>query len=90
MHVALQGTVDVVVTDYQMPGVTGEGLVYAIRQDSRLRDMPIIVMTGSAPAEAEALCRKLSLAALLQKPFDTKTLVSALLAATGEKEPEQN
>ena len=90
MHVALQGKVDVVVTDFQMPGVTGERLVYAIRQDSRLRDMPIIMMTGSAPAEAEALCRKFSLVRLLQKPFDTNALVSAILATTGEKEREQN
>jgi CheY-like chemotaxis protein len=43
---------DVVVTDFRMPGLNGEELVRRIRESGGERDVGIVVVSGCAPDEA--------------------------------------
>ncbi len=38
--------VDLVITDWAMPGMNGGELIQGIKQDARFRDIPIVVLTG--------------------------------------------
>ena len=74
--------VDIVVTDYSMPGETGAWLLERVRE--RPRPIPVIALTGYADLYAEEL-RNASFARVLQKPVDpwrlSDTIAAVLRAA---------
>ncbi|MDG6103253.1 response regulator [Dactylosporangium aurantiacum] len=64
---------DVVVTDHQMPGLTGLAVVARLRQDPATAGIPVVVASGSVgPDEAAALLGDAD--RLLVKPFTTAQL----------------
>lgn len=68
-----------VISDVQMPGMTGLQLLHRMRD--RLAEFPIIVLTGHAdvPLAVEAL--KAGAADFIEKPFDAVKVLSAVNAA---------
>jgi CheY-like chemotaxis protein len=62
-----------IITDLLMPGTTGWDFMKHIRDDARLRSLPVIIVTGTEPGEAFALAD-----AVIQKPLDLETLVKAI------------
>jgi len=69
--------VDVVVTDYAMPGETGLWLLERVRE--RPRPVPVIVVTGYADFHAAELSRA-PFARVLRKPTDPWQLCAEVLA----------
>jgi CheY-like chemotaxis protein len=68
-------TIDLLITDQAMPGMTGSELVSKIRADKP--ELPVILATGYAelpPGEAEGIPR-------LAKPFRQQDLVEAIADA---------
>jgi CheY-like chemotaxis protein len=49
---------DVIITDYMMPELDGVGLLRAVRDDNRIRGLPVLLMS-SVPA-AEVPCHELA------------------------------
>jgi CheY-like chemotaxis protein len=84
----LGSTLDLLVTDLNMPGMTGEALIRAMR--TMWPSLPVIVVTGSAPpGGAEELQRQgggHGLLTLLHKPVSTAELLAALLQAASAPE----
>jgi CheY-like chemotaxis protein len=76
----LGAALDVLVTDLNMPGLTGEDLIRAPRAERP--GLPVVVVTGSPPpGGAEALrrhCGGHGPLALLGKPIDHAALAAAL------------
>ena len=66
------GRFDIVITDYVMPEVDGEGVLAHIRRSSR-RQMPIIGMSGTP-----WLLKGGAFDLVLAKPFPLKQLVEAV------------
>jgi len=76
--------VDVLVTDYAMPGLDGMELITQVRQMHA--DLPVLVVSGYA--EAERLERQASNIRVIRKPFRRVALVQevgALIAAAGDR-----
>lgn len=78
---------DLVVTDYQMPGLTGGELCERMRKDPRFSQTPVVLLTGSGIELNLAYLRdELSVAAVVSKPFSprelTETVQDCLAAAT--------
>ncbi|MDZ4685944.1 MAG: response regulator [Planctomycetaceae bacterium] len=73
---------DVVLTDYQMPGCSGEELCRTIRGGSRHADVPLFLITAKTyELDTERLCSELQLSGVLEKPFSPKHVVTAVQAA---------
>jgi two-component system cell cycle sensor histidine kinase/response regulator CckA len=86
MHAMLRlceasGPIDLVVTDFMMPGMRGPELVERLRQARP--GLPAIFMSGYAPEETYERADT-ALAAFLQKPFDVDDLLARVRAAVAE------
>jgi DNA-binding response OmpR family regulator len=77
-------TPDLVVADVMMPRLSGLSLCRAIRQEPRLADVPVILLTArNFDDEIEAVI-KLGGVTFMNKPFDAEALHNALRAALGD------
>ncbi|MCD4831228.1 MAG: response regulator [Anaerohalosphaeraceae bacterium] len=66
---------DILITDYQMPQMTGIELIEKIRQDEQFTSMPIIMLTARGFAIDDQLQGKLNISRCLSKPFSPKELL---------------
>lgn len=67
---------DIIVTDYQMPGLTGIELIEKIRGTAGLEHIPVIILTARGFAIEDEQKEKLNVAQCLSKPFSPKELLS--------------
>jgi CheY-like chemotaxis protein len=74
-------SVDVVVTDYSMPGETGLWLLERIREQPR--PIPVLVVTGYADRYAREL-RQAPFARVLRKPLDPWQLCDVIATVLRE------
>ena len=72
---------DVVITDWQMPGMDGTALAKAIRGHSSSRYAYVMVLTGAADEEAARATMEAGADDLLLKPLDFAQLERKLIAA---------
>jgi DNA-binding response OmpR family regulator len=83
---------NLLITDYDMPKLTGVELVRKLRSASMT--LPVILTSGSLPTEELAQNPSLQLAAMLLKPFSPEellgtvsTVLNATVSAPGQLEP---
>jgi CheY-like chemotaxis protein len=69
---------DAVVTDYGMPGMSGLGLVEALREIRS--DVPVILCSGFLSDEASLDVARLEVRRVVDKPYTASTLAAALHA----------
>src|SRR5919109_920726 len=72
---------DVVITDWQMPGMDGTALAKAIRAHSPSSYAYVIVLTGAADEESARAAMEAGADDLLLKPLDVAQLERKLIAA---------
>lgn len=60
---------DLVVTDLNMPGLDGMGLLRAMRKDPRTARIPVVLLTGAAIGGSIAEAAKLGVVDVIAKPF---------------------
>ena len=74
---------DLLITDINMPGIDGIELLKKVREDSDLKDMPVIMLTGKS-ADEEILSG-LSHGAdhYITKPFTIKTVLNTVKMMLG-------
>ncbi|QSI75260.1 MULTISPECIES: chemotaxis response regulator CheY [Niveibacterium] len=76
--VALQklqgGGFDFVVTDWNMPNMTGIELLQAIRSSSALKDLPVLMITAEAKKENIIMAAQAGASGYIVKPFTAATL----------------
>ena len=69
---------DVVVTDYQMPLMTGIELITKMREDERTKDIPVILLTARSFAVTQEQQESLGVSSCLSKPFSPKELLKTI------------
>jgi two-component system alkaline phosphatase synthesis response regulator PhoP len=72
---ACQENPDIVVTDYQMPLMTGIELIERLRGNEQTENLPVILLTARSFAIAEELQERLRVSSCLSKPFSPKELL---------------
>jgi len=68
----------VVLTDFNMPGMSGLDLTRSIRENPRLKDVEVMLLSSSGPPADSGLTEELGLAAYLVKPVRRSDLLNAL------------
>jgi len=69
---------DIVVTDLQMPVMTGLELVEKIRRNEQTKDMPVILLTARNFAIDDKQKKDLEISDCLSKPFSPKELLRSI------------
>jgi chemosensory pili system protein ChpA (sensor histidine kinase/response regulator) len=83
-------TVDLVITDLEMPRVNGYELIENLRHRTSTQDVPVVVLTTRAGEKHWALARRLGVQHYVTKPVDGDTfvrLVHDVIATASEMEP---
>ncbi|NOQ36163.1 MAG: response regulator [Methylococcaceae bacterium] len=80
-----------IITDYQMPEMTGVALVQKIREYPQYKKLPILMLSSvSSITEIEQSARDILINAFVEKPIRQSILlekISAILCANTEQEP---
>lgn len=69
---------DIVVTDYQMPFVTGIELIEKLRENEETKNTPVILLTARSFAIAGEQQESLGIEECLSKPFSPKELLKSI------------
>ena len=69
---------DIIVTDFQMPVMTGLELVEKIRQTEATKDIPVILLTARTFAIEDEQKQDLQISECLSKPFSPKELLRSI------------
>ncbi len=79
-----QGAFDLILTDYDMPRMTGFQLVHALKRDMRTRETPIVMLTARDTKRDQAQMRAAGLTSYLVKPFSTDKCIAIVERALAE------
>jgi len=69
---------DIIVTDFQMPVMTGLQLVEKLRKCEQTKDIPVIMLTARGFAVENESKEKLQISEFLSKPFSPKDLLRSI------------
>jgi CheY-like chemotaxis protein len=65
---------DLILSDIQMPVIDGFELARRVRQDARIRDIPMVALTALAMKAGEERALEAGFDGYLTKPIDTRTM----------------
>ncbi|GFM49458.1 response regulator [Pseudomonas cichorii] len=68
------GSFDFLVTDWNMPGMTGIDLLRQVRQDERLKSLPVLMVTAEAKREQIIEAAQAGVNGYVVKPFTAQVL----------------
>ena len=69
---------DVIVTDYQMPFMTGIDLIEKLRQNEEMKDVPVVLLTARSFAISDEQKASLQVEECLSKPFSPRELLKTV------------
>lgn len=69
-----KGDIDFLVTDWNMPGMTGIELLKAVRSNPKLAHLPVLMVTAEAKREQIILAAQAGVNGYIIKPFTAATL----------------
>ena len=72
------GGIDFLVTDWNMPGMTGIDLLKKVRADSELSSMPVLLVTAEQKREQIVEAAEAGVNGYIVKPFTAQTLKEKL------------
>lgn len=70
--------VDLVITDWKMPNMNGLSLLRNIREKDELRDLPVLMISGSEVPNAIERAHELGACGWLTKPFKFHKLIKTI------------
>ncbi|MEQ9498184.1 MAG: response regulator [Deltaproteobacteria bacterium] len=74
---------DVVITDYNMPNLDGQGLLEHIRNESSQRSIPVMMVTSERDAARLAAVRDAGVSDICDKPFEPERVKAVLEGLIG-------
>ncbi|UCF15105.1 MAG: response regulator [Phycisphaerales bacterium] len=86
LELALKDRPDIIVTDYQMPVMSGLELVAKLREHDETKDTPVILLTARSFAISQEQKDELKITGCLSKPFSPKELLGNIEDILYQKE----
>lgn len=78
--------IDLLITDYLMPGIDGRELAKRIRSNAKYKILPIILLSGVIGVKEIAQMLEEGITAFLAKPTSSKELLSTIQRVLGDSE----
>lgn len=78
LELALKENPDIIVTDVQMPVMTGPEFVQKLRQNDQTKNTPVIMLTARSFTIEEEEKQNLKISQCLSKPFSPKELLRSI------------
>lgn len=78
---------DIIITDFQMPVMTGLELVENLRADEQTKDIPVIMLTARGFAIEEDKRQELKISACMSKPFSPREVLQTIEEVIDETVP---
>ncbi|MDQ1350378.1 MAG: Response regulator [Acidobacteriota bacterium] len=75
--------------DYLMPGVSGDQLARAIKQDEKLKDTRLVLLTSSIMYKSQEELEEMGFMSLLNKPVKQSVLYNCIARIMGFAKPEE-
>lgn len=75
---ASQNRPDIIITDYQMPRMSGLELIEKLRENPETETVPVIMLTARGFAIEDELKQKLKVSACLSKPFSPREVLQTI------------
>lgn len=69
-----KGNIDFLITDWNMPGMTGIDLLKAVRANPALANLPVLMVTAEAKREQIIMAAQAGVNGYVIKPFTAATL----------------
>jgi two-component system, OmpR family, alkaline phosphatase synthesis response regulator PhoP len=66
---------DIIVTDFQMPVLSGIELVQKLRENGQTKDIPVVMLTARSFAISKEQQESMKISACLSKPFSPRELL---------------
>jgi len=70
--------IDLVLTDYNMPGCTGFELLKKIKEDPQVAKVPVIFLTTEGNIDKMRMAREAGLSAWIKKPYRSETFFAQI------------
>ncbi len=78
LALAQQHQPDLIISDIQMPDISGFDVVQRLRDDALLVDIPVVFITAFSNPETEARSRNLNINGYITKPFSYNILFDVI------------
>ncbi len=75
---------DIIVTDYQMPVMSGLELIEKLRENDDTAQVPVIMLTARGFAIEDDVQEKLNVSACLSKPFSPREVLQTIEEVLGQ------
>jgi Response regulators consisting of a CheY-like receiver domain and a winged-helix DNA-binding domain len=75
LEILRNASVDLVLLDVMMPGISGFDVLKSIRENKKLQSLPVIIITGLADKENRLKGLQLGADDFIAKPFDVDELL---------------
>ena len=84
LQLAVSEKPDIVVTDFQMPAMTGIEFVEKLRNRPETAEIPVVMLTARGFAVEDKKKEQLNIAALVNKPFSPRELLQSVEEVLGQ------
>ncbi len=81
---------DLVIADWQLPGLTGLELIKSIRKDEKLRNLLFLLLTGEARSEKIQTAQEAGIDGYLLKPFSGTQFQEKIQELIPSLDPDDN
>jgi two-component system cell cycle response regulator len=86
LAIARRELVDVIVLDVMMPDLDGLRVCEALREDDRMRTIPVILLTASRRTETRIAAMTLGVSEFVTKPLNTMYLLARIGAQLHQRQ----
>jgi DNA-binding response OmpR family regulator len=89
LAIATKEQIDVILLDVMMPQMNGFEVCEKLRNDTRTRDVPVILLTAKDDMETRVVGMKLGVSEFLTKPINKRELFTRIRAQIHQRKLDQ-
>ncbi len=78
LNLAYRKIPSMIITDHDMPLMNGVQFLEVIKKNPKLKNAPVLIVSGALDNEAISAYKKLGVNEILEKPFETETFLNML------------